>query len=286
MKIISPFKDYYDRITYEYGGGDPHIPYLRLASEQYQTIEIKYPVNYFGDSDYHTDLNKSLRKIHEHDIFNYMIPTYKWLVFCGKYYLIIVNEVPTTDYCVNPPGENNIPKLGYSPCEKVLTRKYNSDIYDYILDSSEKWDEFYKQKAKSWYSAIYPQRVYRFEDVMGKRDVELDEISKLLTAKLNRPIPMFIIDKDSHSSQHRTFWHGIQKKDIPVNKIDLNLNVCLNDLGFASVMSAEQAYQEIESYIVNVLRTNPDKEPPVQIDDKDKIDQHGFDKKISFRHRK
>ncbi len=60
----------------------------------------------------------------------------------------------------------------------------------------------------------------------------------------------------------------------------------LKDIGFNHVQSPEQTYQDISYYMANVLRENPDVVPPVKIADKDRIVQHGFDLKQSFRHRK
>ena len=37
MKIISPFKDYYDRIAGKYGGGDPRLVYKRTKIQGQDT---------------------------------------------------------------------------------------------------------------------------------------------------------------------------------------------------------------------------------------------------------
>lgn len=51
-------------------------------------------------------------------------------------------------------------------------------------------------------------------------------------------------------------------------------------------LTPQEMYQQLSYYIGNVLRDSPDKQPPVQVSDKDRILQHGFDLKQSFRHRK
>ena len=68
-------------------------------------------------------------------------------------------------------------------------------------------------------------------------------------------------------------------------KVDDNIPV-LQDLGFASIMSPEQCYQELSQFLGNVLRESPDSKPPVEVEDKFKIVGAGFDLKQSFRHRK
>jgi hypothetical protein len=58
----------------------------------------------------------------------------------------------------------------------------------------------------------------------------------------------------------------------------------LNDLGFPSFISAEAMWQDIYATLTNVLRKNPDKEPPVKVEEKYRIHAAGFDLKTSFRH--
>lgn len=60
----------------------------------------------------------------------------------------------------------------------------------------------------------------------------------------------------------------------------------LDKLHISSVYSVEQIYQDLNYFLVNVLKDSPDVTPPIEISDKDKIEGHGFDKKISFRKRK
>lgn len=58
---------------------------------------------------------------------------------------------------------------------------------------------------------------------------------------------------------------------------------CLADIGMPSIYPAEQCFQDISFYISNVLTK---REEPASISDMDKLKQHGFDSKSSFRHRK
>lgn len=60
----------------------------------------------------------------------------------------------------------------------------------------------------------------------------------------------------------------------------------LNKLGFASIISAEQAYQQIAYYVGNVCRESVDVKPPVEVGNKDRIVGHGFDLITSFRGRR
>ena len=57
----------------------------------------------------------------------------------------------------------------------------------------------------------------------------------------------------------------------------------LSEYKVPSRVSPEQMWQGIYQTLSNVLRGNPDKNPPVELDDKMKIQKAGFDVKTSFR---
>lgn len=61
----------------------------------------------------------------------------------------------------------------------------------------------------------------------------------------------------------------------------LCINPCLKEYNFQRVLDPFTVYQEISQFYETFLVT--EKEVPVQINDKDKIRQHGFDLKTSFR---
>lgn len=58
----------------------------------------------------------------------------------------------------------------------------------------------------------------------------------------------------------------------------------LGSLGFPSLIGAEQMYQDI-SMFMNQIKENPDSAPPIDVSDKDRLVQKGFDAKVSFRGR-
>ena len=60
----------------------------------------------------------------------------------------------------------------------------------------------------------------------------------------------------------------------------------LGELGLAKIYPAEQLYQDIFYFLNNTIKDSPDTAPPVAVSNKDRIEQHGFDIKKSFRHRK
>ena len=60
----------------------------------------------------------------------------------------------------------------------------------------------------------------------------------------------------------------------------------LTNLGMPSLYPAEQLYQDISYFICNTMKDSPDMMPRTEMTDKERILQHGFDLKQSFRHRK
>ncbi len=60
----------------------------------------------------------------------------------------------------------------------------------------------------------------------------------------------------------------------------LTTNAFLRPLEFYRVVDAQTAYQEIERYLANTLTSHDE---PSDIADTDKLLQHGFDKRLSFR---
>jgi hypothetical protein len=58
----------------------------------------------------------------------------------------------------------------------------------------------------------------------------------------------------------------------------------LSSLGMPGYLDPKQLYQELAMFVGNVL--NPVEQPPSNMKDIEKVASHGFDKKVSFRHRK
>lgn len=131
---------------------------------------------------------------------------------------------------------------------------------EYILFSEKDhpvlWDDVYKnRKRRSPYGSRY--------DSIGQFSENVLELSR----KLNAPVFSF-----GHS-----FKEGCVDVDseIPI----------LGKIGFASIMSPEQLYQELSYFMGNVIKESPDVMPETKMTDKEKILGHGFDNRISFRHR-
>jgi hypothetical protein len=103
------------------------------------------------------------------------------------------------------------------------------------------------------------------KELIGVPNPACVEISRKLQ------IPVFILE-DSYYKNLREPFHVTLNRTVPN----------LGELGFASLISAEQMYQEVAMFLTS-LRDSPDSLPPAKVSDKDRLTQKGFDAKISFR---
>jgi hypothetical protein len=100
--------------------------------------------------------------------------------------------------------------------------------------------------------------------VPGQKYASLIELSRLVNAPVFKTVAGY-------------GWSQAIEGRVPV----------LSDFGIASHLSAEQCYQEIAMFI-SLLKENPDESPESKppLTNEEKAVAHGFDKRISFRHRK
>jgi hypothetical protein len=230
MKIKSPFKDYYDYVSHIYGGGDERNTYLRnrikpllvLGSGELYEDGVSIETNLVSGLPYNIGAYENSKRIE-----------FKWLVVCGKYYLLVGYK----------------PEFGFTQFH-ILDEKLDNKFLEYIKT----------RKSKPWASNKIKNS---YDDYMGVYSKTLIDISKTIKQ------PVFIINRVGY-------------RDIQIESRIPNLG----DLGFASIIKPEQLYQEIAYYISNIMVESVDIKPPVDLVDKDRIVQHGFDLKQSFRHRK
>jgi hypothetical protein len=133
--------------------------------------------------------------------------------------------------------------------------------YKLITEAHPSLDLVYSRSPGNWYKE--PD----IKDLIGVPNSACVEVSKKLQ------IPVFTLE-DPYYKHLREPFHVTLNRTVPN----------LGELGFASLFTAEQMYQEIAMFLTS-LRDNPDSLPPVDISDKDRLTQKGFDAKISFRGR-
>jgi hypothetical protein len=182
---------------------------------------------------------------------------------------------------------------------------HSPESKQYTFVSQDLWHPTYTDQWRRWRdfsgvmqvfdALVIAGNVYPIHNENGKRTLltpsqcaEVDKV-KLNTASQARfrwyqnnealsitravGVPVFIIPSVS-MCYHKLNYTTVECK-IPR----------LEDLGVFKHISPERVYQEIDYFLTNTIRTNPDVAPPVTVSDKDRILQHGFDIKQSFRHR-
>lgn len=226
MIIKSKFKDYYDFIANQFGGGDPKVVYLRspLTKEQ-QIINLKVT-----DPKSHSILAKLFRQSFLGQPFSFKI------ISVFGHFILISSDSPN------------------------IFSKSNFHIF-----SENKDPILYKQLCGR--NGFYYSK-YKEEDFVNKEYVFLKDLSILLKH------PVFTISRATYLGKE--MWEFILEENIPI----------LKDFGIPSLINANQAYQEISHYISNVININPDILVTSKLSDSEKVLQHGFDLKKSFRHRK
>lgn len=109
---------------------------------------------------------------------------------------------------------------------------------------------------------------------IGQQTSDLIELSR----KLQQPI--FII-----LSTHRITRHYTTKAKDNFSSVIYAKYPNLGELGFAKIYKSEQVYQDLCYFMANTINESPDTMKPSILSDKEKVLQHGFDLKQSFRHR-
>lgn len=233
MRIISPFKDYYDYVAHAYGRGDPKVTYVRntLATPDLQHQRIELPPN-----------PCQYRWASKDDPFSG-----KWLAVAGNLYLLV------SWYRMGEPEHWQI-------ADPAVTEPDLWEVVERITDRKYWWGE-----------SVYKDQV---KHKMDARILELFRTVGQPVFIFNGAMPYPIESMLTLSDNKGNNWLQVERQ-IPN----------LGQLGMAKILPAEQCYQDIAYFVGNMLHENPDQSPRSEMSDKEKIESHGFDKRISFRHR-
>ena len=141
---------------------------------------------------------------------------------------------------------------------KLFTKENFGDKID-DLTVRYRWSRLSsKLDAPGWWAKYF-----------ARESITALELSKLILH------PVFLINNvyyDYKIKKHRI----VLDKNIPV----------LSEYGIPHHIQPEQLYQDIAYFVSNKMVSSPDLEVHYNMTDKEKIVQHGFDLKQSFRHRK
>jgi len=253
MKIISKFKDYYDIIGQTYGVDN------KIAFDR--TIEIPSVVKVYVPDEFLIrlpDIQSSLAKHSVQDSYHTFyemcraenIQRLMLLSMCGRPIFIGQTE---SSWRPNADGLRNEYVGGTTvlPSEELVECMVGLSLY------------------------------------MGLPN--LNDVRRYLmrvSQKIRSPI--FIL-KDMAG---RSFNHYSTTRNLNQDEYEFYLGESVPRLadikGFAKKYSSDQIYQDISYWVANVMNGSPDlmPEPNPELTDVERVLSHGFDKRVSFRHRK
>lgn len=128
---------------------------------------------------------------------------------------------------------------------KILSQELHAEVWEYV------------SKKSRWIGDNL-----HVSDCVGGTSVALLELIK----KVGAPVFTYTVDRND------------------VVTVDGEIPI-LGNIGLPKLISAQTLYQDLSYFMGNVIKESPDMQPPSKMTDKEKIDQHGFDQRISFRHR-
>jgi hypothetical protein len=253
MKIISGWKDYYDHVAHMYDGGDPKVIYNR---------DYVVPDRVSSGSNYEDTL--AVNRVwspsipHSMDIVNCELSHVQKHEFNA---LIVMDRVFILERHgdINEFGNiANVRKDWHITSRPILGLQYGGPyallkLGESLPDSTPRYqknrmDELMRDRRNDRF--IYPQ---------GRKHDEANALCAFAKA------PVFVV-------------HGNRMPII------MGRTPKLSSLGMPGYLDPQQLYQELAMFVGNVL--NPVEQPPSNMKDIEKVASHGFDKKVSFRHRK
>lgn len=255
MKIISGWKDYYDHVAHQYGGGDPKVVYHRdyvvpdqrscdgMAFEQEKPLSRQYtPAIPHSMTLIHAGISETQR--HE----------FRALIVLDR--VFILERHGDVDSVGS--GITHVRKDWHITCRPILNLTGYQGISPLMRPGeafTDEWNAYKRNQMREWLAMEY--RYPKLE-----QGYQWDRGHKLCESV---GAPVFVVRGNS-----RPVAMGRTPK--------------LAALGVPAYLGATQLYQELAMFVGNVL--NPVEQPASLMKDIEKVVSHGFDKKVSFRHRK
>lgn len=235
MRIISPFKDYYDNsLGYvSVDGEDIYIRKTECDEEKDYSFLLGHIHNSRSGEFYKTPMLWREYSINQPRIVDSFDVSALWIVVCGKIYPCLVQKKYTGD----------IFDVFYTP-DAYLKARNDYIAKEKIKNSQRPWEERIENMVNRFFSA-------EANESLTEWCVE----NKVITAIM--------------------FMGVTSEKRI----VRMEMNPKLSDYKFQKKMDGHILYQEINMFLGRLC--SPEK-VPVELTEKDRINQHGFDK-WSFR---
>ena len=273
MKIISPFKDYYDYLSTQYGV-DNSIVYNRPTTVEFCKEDIKETLS---------KINNLVKCFHYQIVIKNIEYIFKSIFILGKIYIVVTKITPdnkTFTRLANKEDFIAICELSRAYRDKL--KKYKNDKVNYIKVNPNKLHSFGGNEGfiSSWANGSTKLTSYLFNRnnlISTKIGVLEDPNNYILEIHKKLQLPVF---------SSRTFY-DYPNTDITNNNNNNKITIAIPNLseiqGISGIVSTFEIYQGISNFLVE-LKGNVDLIPPVDLSNDDKIVKAGFDIKSSFRH--
>lgn len=248
MRIISKKRDYYDTAL-GYG-----IEKDRIFNRKFEEIRFS---NFLGKNEYE-NIFKDFLSLNNLNTFMFRVPDFfdfkiinvkrNILFFCGEYHPYLKIKIE---------NKNKISELFFY--------KFG-DLEDFLKDSLRKgnqkeFEEYWNRNSK------------RFIAFNKKSIVDFFNI------KIKNCIDFFhILNASYFSISYNLSITG------RVSQYEIDIYPTLIDIGFQKIKNPYECFQDISQFLFGVLGTKENE--TIEIEDKYKIESHGYDIKKSFRKRK
>lgn len=255
MKIISRFKDYYDHVAHQFGGGDPKVVYYRDHVIPDIVLDGMPRESFKDVNGFHTPEIPEDVYIRHAGIPEVQLHEFRALIVMDRVFILErhgdVNEISG--------AISNVRKDWHVTSRTILTLLNGERIA--VLRPDEEFansvSHFHRMRMQEYQSKL--------ETLRNKVEQGYKEEVRARRWCLHVGAPVFMI-----KGNRRARVCGRTPK--------------LGPLGVPAYIDAVQMYQELAMFVGNVL--NPVEQPPSNMTDSEKVVSHGFDKRISFRHRK
>lgn len=266
MKIISPFKDYYDFLAYQYGV-DNSIIYERpsrifideLTKDKKEQSAIYKEINQWCSSLSCTMVVKNIRyNFHRCIIFD------KQLIYVEQTYPKKESffRLLTKEDCFNLVTLVKKIKRGPSYLQETKSTYITGDYVDFHRNSNllrifEAWSE-----GNTSYKVLFS-------------DIVLGDRIGILTSKTN--------DIHKLTQKYKLPIIGCASYDEETNRDYISIPNLSKIQGMSGIFSPHEIYRDLTNFFIRI-KDSADTKPPVEISNNDKIVKAGFDTKTSFRH--
>lgn len=253
MLITGTMNDYYDTVL-KYGV-DKSVVYNRITEEK--------PL-----------LDTEANKIN--DFISLYTKSRFYNLFNSHYMKSVLVSIGNQKYFGFISNENVIP---FRMKSNINNTKDENIFFIYNRESFEKYSEYYKGLTKlepikqldvEFSSLIKPSSIAEYIDTLEQINSEINDKLDLTSVHIRLNSPVLIL-----------YYHYYNRYS---NNYFAIKDAVLRNISFQSILDPYSTHQIIYNYLSGVIGSREN--DLIEISDKDKIVSKGFDKKISFRHRK